>query len=258
MSLTYNSTGTPITYDITTEEIISYTDKEEHIKEAQGIFDVMPNIDQHFENVFVVGASGSGKSYWTASYALSYRRIFPKKNIFMFSQKTSDPSFEERTDKDGNKIDIKSILKLRRIKVDDSFLNKNIDVLKDFNDCLIIFDDFMYYDNKKLVDKICSVITQVLTLGRTPQLYCVITAHLIYQMKNKDMYMNLQNEIHKLVWFNGVNTFQLYYCLKNYWGISKKQINMLLHIEPSKKYQFTCLNKVPLYVITDHRCILLS
>jgi hypothetical protein len=255
MALTYDeSNNKPIAYDLATNEVIYYTDKE-GTNEAVGNFEVIPDFQQGFENVYAFGSSGSGKSYFTADYAMQYRRMYPKKNIFMFSQKTSDISFEERKDEEGKKIDIKNILKIRRIKVDDEFLHRDIDILKDFNDCLLIFDDFMYFENKKVVEKICNIVTQILNLGRTKHIYCIITAHLLYQIKNRDMYMNIQNEIHKLVFFKGVNVFQLTYCLRNYWGFSKKQINNLLRVDTSSR--FICINKNPSYVITKHRVILL-
>lgn len=253
MSLTYDETSTPIAYDLATGEILYYCEKHEGVREAIGNFEPIPNLEKEFENIFIFGASGSGKSYFAANYALAYRRMFPEKNIFMFSQKDSDPSFEVREEGD-KKINIKNVLKLRRIKIDDKFLERDIDITKEkcFFDCMIIFDDFMYFDNKKIIEKVCKLIIQILNLGRSRKIFCVITAHLLYQIKNRDMYMNLQNEIHRLVWFKGVNTFQLSYCLKNYWGYTRRQITSLLNFDNTSR--FTCISKLPAYVLTQHRC----
>lgn len=255
MSLTYNEQDAePIAYDDATQEIIFFKENspDQKITEAIGDFRIIPNIVRGFENVFCFGASGSGKSYAASEYALSYRRIFPNNNIFMFSQKSEDPAFEVR-----DKTSIKEVLNLRRIKVDDSFLQKNIDVTKDFKNCLVMFDDFMYFDNKRLVEKIINIIIQVLNLGRSLHIFSVITSHLIYSQGDgkRHLYANIQNEVHKMIFFKSVNVFQLNYCLKNYWGFSSSQIKKLLKIDDESR--FTCINKYPCYAVTKHRVVLL-
>jgi hypothetical protein len=262
MSLTYEENGNiPIALDLSINKILYYTEEEIENKayESIGVFQCIPNFQQMYEFVYVFGASGSGKSFWTANYALAYRKFYPNKNIIIFSQKTADSSFEERTDENGEKINIKNILQMKRIKIDEDILNTTVDITQDFYDCMLIFDDFLYYDNKKITEKICSIITQCLNMGRSRKIYCVITAHLLYQCgSNRQMYQNIQNEIHKLIFFNGVNVFQLTYSLKNYWGFSKRQINEILHIEARKRHNFTCINRLPLYILTNSTCLLVE
>lgn len=256
MSLIFSETNTPIAYDISTENILYYCDKEGEVIGEIGNFEIIPNTCNEFENIYVVGASGSGKSYFAASYALNYRRVYPKNNIFIFSQKDRDEAFEKRKSEKNDDIDMNAVLKVRRVKIDESFIKREIDITKDFKNCLIIFDDFLYYENKVLREKICNIITQILNLGRSNKIYCVITAHLLYQMKNRDLYMNIHNEVHKLVWFKGANMYQLKYCLKNYWGLSNKCVTSLMMIDGRSRW--TCLNRYPNYVLTHYRCLLLT
>jgi hypothetical protein len=261
MSLSYDETNLPIAFDRSSGEVIYFDEPQSgdgDIKEAHGTFDIIPDISQGYEIIYVFGASGSGKSYFAAGYALTYRKMFPHKNIFIFSKKASDPSFERRINIDGKNVNIENILKIRRVPIDDDFLDKKIDIATDFSDSLVIFDDFLYHEDKKIVEKLCHLVVDIITLGRQSGIYCVITAHLLYAMKNRDLYSNIQNELHKLVWFSGVNTYQLRYSLKNYWGIPQKMIEGLLQMEPRKKYSYTCLNRCPLYAISSHRCVLLS
>ena len=258
MSLTYDESNDtiPLAYDLKNDEIVYYSDvSPDNVQIAIGDFEPLPNLKQGYQFIYCVGCSGSGKSYYAATYAMNYRRLFKKNNIFMFSQKPTDPAFEERVE-NGKTIDIKNFLKLRRIKIDDDFVDKNIDIThKDFKDCLIIFDDFTAFNNKKITEKICNIVTQVLTMGRCQHIYCVVTAHLFYQVKNKDMYMNIQNEINQLIFFRGVNMFQLYYCLINYWGYTKRQIKNI--IDKGRTSRYICINKLPEYIITKNTILLL-
>jgi len=244
MSLTYEDTNKPIAYDLASERVLYYTEQDKNIYEAFGKFEVIPSIDKGFEFVYAFGQSGSGKSYWTSEYALSYRRIYPKNNIFLITQKPSDPAFDD-----------KSILKIRRVQIDDDFMDREIDITTDFKNCLIIFDDFMGFPNKKVTEKICNMVVQVLTLGRCNHIFSVITSHLLYTTNNSSLYMHIQNEIHRMVFFKGVNMFQLNYCLTNYWGFTKRQINYITSMDSESRW--ICVNKLPSYILSNFKCILL-
>lgn len=239
MSLTYHETKYPIANNTDYNDIVFYNSNDEKARKTmKGRFEIIPDVNKEFEFIYVFGASGCGKSFFTSQYALMYRRIFPKNNIYLFSQKYNDPAFSNKH------------LKIRHVPVNEDFLETEFDVLNIFNDCLIIFDDFLSFPNKKIVEKICNIIIQILTLGRTNRIFCVITAHLLYQNNNKSLYMNIQNEIHKIVFFKGVNMFQLNYCLINYWGFDKKTIKKILEIDPKSRWK--CLNKYPLICFTQN------
>lgn len=255
MSLTYELTENPIAYDLMNNKIISYkyNFKKGGIKEAIGVFKIIPNFEANFENIYVFGAGGSGKSYFTANYALEYRKHFPKNDIYLFSEKENDPSFEVRHDEKGD-TNIQSILRMRKVPLGEEFLESDLDILNTFNHCLLIFDDFLYFSDQRVIDKICKFIKRVLQLGRCNGIYCVITGHQMYQQKNNEMYAILQTEMHKLVWFTGANTYQRDYVLTHYWSLSKKQIKEINGYEPYIKYMFICINKMPKYIVTSHTC----
>ena len=96
------------------------------------------------------------------------------------------------------------------------------------------------------------MIQQVLSLGRKISIYCVITAHLLYEKNNQKLYTSIQNEIHKLVWFknNQTNVKQLRYCLEQYWSIEPKMVTKLTHFDRSSRW--ICLNRCPRYVVGQH------
>lgn len=259
MSLTYDQGDIPIAYDKSTQEIVSYNYQNDGTREAVGNFEILPNFGKNaktaFENIFMVGASGSGKSERAKQYALAYRRMYPKNNIFIFSQKKTDIAFEKL--EPGSLTDITNILRLRRVIVDDLFMDQEIDITTDYKDSLLIFDDFMYYEKKEYIEKIIKIIIQCLNLGRSNRIFTLITAHMFYQSQHRDLYANIQNEIHKMVWFAGVNQYQLNYSLQHYWGFNKKQIQSILHVQPSKQFMFYCLNKMPSVILTNNRCLIL-
>ena len=248
MSLTYKNTGYPIANDLATDEVIFFEESPNEIKtkEAIGNFDILPNIKNGFEVVYMCGAMGVGKSTQCRMYAQEYRRIFRKNNIFLFSQKMEDKAFDDYHE-----------LKIRRVKLDDIFMKKTFDVTKerDFHNSLILFDDIATIPEKKMVEKVLQIILQFITLGRQYHCYIVITSHMFYGFKNKELYANIQNEVNKLIWFKGVNTYQLKYILKQYWGYDVRQINRFLKMDPESR--FTCINKYPAYIITKHSCLLI-
>lgn len=247
MSLSYDETNYPITFDRATNRIIFYDENgRTNVKEAIGDFEIMPNIKLGFEVVYVCGAMGSGKTYFCKDYAVSYRKIYPQSNIFILSQKDTDPSFDK----------FKNI-GFRRVKLDETFLEKEMDItkMKQFHNSLIIFDDFMNISCKKLTEKVINLILQCITLGRQFHIYTLITSHMFYSTQNKNLYMNIQNEVHRLVWFKGVNVYQLRYILTQYFGYNKKQIHKMLNIDIDSR--FTSINKFPAYILTKYRCLLI-
>jgi len=252
MSLTYEQTGQPIAIDKSINKIISYSEDPRGPKEASGDFDLIPDIHRGFETIFIFGPEGVGKSYMAAEYCLQYRRLFPKNNIYMFSQKDSDPSYEVR---EKGHTNIKGLIKMRRIKIDDSFLSRDIDILKEFRQCLIVFDDFLVLPCKQLVEKLNNILLQVITLGRSNGLYCLITSHLLYNPMYRHIYQNIHNELHKLIFFRGMDFSQLMNNLKTHWGITPRKINKLINYDVGSRY--IILNRFPAYIMSSHNITLI-
>jgi hypothetical protein len=240
MSLTYDETLRPLAYDSKSDEVIYYNDRHDGTMEAIGNFDVIPQLD--FEVCHIVGAMGSGKSYWCSQYALSYKRIFPKNNIFLFSQKPTDKAFDDHPE-----------LKIRRIKFDEGFMKTKYDVAtqKDFHDALIIFDDYMTIPDKKIVEKIVQLILQFITISRAYHCHVLITSHMFYGFKNRELYASIETEVNRLVWFQGVNVYQLRYVLHMYWGYENKQINKFIRFDNNSRY--TLINKMPAYLMSKNK-----
>lgn len=251
MSLTLKETKNLVAYDAESEDFIYYSSESTGDSlYTDGNFELVPNLSEGFEFVYITGISGSGKSTVARDYALNYRRLFPKNDIYLITQ--SDETNVKEDKRIFDDFSTKQYLKHKRIYLDDSFIEKDIDVAKNYHDCLIIFDDFLYVNNKNILLKVINMIQQILSLGRKINVYCVITSHLIYERNNQRLYTSIQNEIHKLVWFrdNKTNKKQLKYCLSEYWGLSNKLISRLLNFD--KNSRWVCLNRSPLYVVAEH------
>ena len=76
--------------------------------------------------VYVCGSAGSGKSYFVSKYVMEYVKVLKHNPVYLVSENNEDPAFD---DKDY----------IKRIEINDMVENP-ID-WRDFENCLIIFDD---------------------------------------------------------------------------------------------------------------------
>lgn len=133
-------------YKKSRKEIVA--DKGEELE----LFPETPDINQR---IYVAGASGSGKSYWIASYIRSYLNLFPNNEVFLFSNKSKivkdnkeileDPAYQKIND-DFKKDVI--------VYIDVTTLTQPINH-QDFKDCLFIWDDVENLENSpNLIDQV--------------------------------------------------------------------------------------------------------
>ena len=251
MSITYKETEYPIAFDHTEHDLISYsevqsTEKKKPSTSVYGNFEVVPNFKQGFETILVVGAMGSGKSYWCGQYMDAYKKLYPYNKVYIFSQKDSDPSFDRLK------------LRPRRVIIDDEFVSEPFELahLPHYHHSLIIFDDFMTFSNKKYIEKLINVIMQFITLSRQYNCFTLITSHMFYGFNNRQLYASIQTEINKMVFFKGVNVYQLTYVIKNHFGHPVPFIKKLINFDPTSRY--ICISKFPQYVVSQHRCAIIN
>ena len=65
-----------------------------HFELPSGHFQLIPNTKRERDILYIVGSSGSGKSWFTAQYCKEYMRKFPKNDIYMVSNVSDDPSLK--------------------------------------------------------------------------------------------------------------------------------------------------------------------
>ncbi len=200
----------------------------------------IPNIETR-EVAYIAGPSGSGKSTYAAEYAAYLKKIFPEKDLFVFSRKDHDEPLDK--------------LKPIRIKIDDSLVESPIDLTQELSDgAIVVFDDvntILDDKQKKAVDKLMSDIMEV---GRSYGIYIIITNHLVIPSEKK-VARTIMNELHTLTIFpKSGSAQQIRYALKTYFGLNNKQVDIILKL-PSR--WVTISKSYPMYVLFEKGAFIL-
>ena len=175
-----------------------------------GKFQQVPDPEIERQILYITGASGSGKSTYTANYIKNYKKMFPENTIYCFSALKDDESLD--------------VVKPERIVIDDNLWKDPIDV-SEFKDSLVVLDDIDVISDKKQREAVYSVMNQILEVGRHFKITCVITNHL--PTAGKDT-RRVLNECHSVTYFPHSGTARgIKYLLQEYLGIDKYQIKKI-------------------------------
>ena len=187
---------------------------------------------------FIVGSSGSGKSYYICSWVKEYKKRFKKNPIYLFSSLNEDETLDTCNP--------------QRVILDDEFLREPID-LELYRDSCVIFDDCDTIQNKKLKEKVYCLMNMMLNTGRhyNISIWCVNHTATGTKMETKIVL----NEAHYIVYFSANQNKQLVYMLENYCGLDKKEMKYIKNIGS----RWVCIYKhFPQCVITDKQMFLLT
>jgi len=198
---------------------------------------MIPNIENR-EVVYIAGPSGSGKTSFACEYIKMFKKLFPKNSIFVFSRLKEDKILDD--------------LGIIRIVLDDDIIENPIDIHEDIdrND-LVMFDDTDTIQDIKIKNAVSRLKNDILETGRHNDIYILVTSHLINGNDRKDN-RTILNEAHSLVFFpKSGSTYGINYVLKNYLGLSKKQIDEII----SQKSRWVIIKKAyPQHVVTE-KCV---
>jgi hypothetical protein len=189
--------------------------KEIILKPNQGKFQYIPDENKERFIAYIVGASGSGKSFFASQLANEYKKLFPKNPIYLLSYLDNDSSIDQ----------VKGI---KRIKLNDEFIDTDLDA-SDFSDSLVIWDDTDCITDKAMILKLRDLLGKMLNTGRHCRNSVIYLSHIAC---NGLQTKGILNECHSLTFFNatlGGRTKQ--YLLNQYLGLNKKQIEALDKIE---------------------------
>lgn len=226
----------PCCEDCTVGEGDDYDDEEEldvgtKFTLPSGKFQPVPNIDKT-ETIFIGGPAGSGKSTLASKYLETYKKLFPQNPIIIFSRKDKDEVLDR--------------LKPYRFTIDESIITEPPDLLKELTGgACILFDDCIFSDDKinKVVQKL---IDEVLQLGRSYSIYCVIVSHLLNEGKKTKV---TWSEVHSVTIFpKSGNRYAMNYALEKYCGLDKKTRERILNL-PSR--WVTIGKQYPMYVLSE-------
>jgi len=246
--MNFESVGIPIAR--IGKKKIFVTDKTEdcthvsnHIKliKDNETFQLIPS-DRERDILYVTGASGSGKSYFSKNYILEYSKSHPKNPVYVFSSIGEDPSID-------------SIKNLKRVDIHNpEFLEDDID-LEEFKNSLILFDDTDCIRNKRIKDKVDSILDMLLQTGRHINCSIIYTTHVACNGKSTRLILS---EAHSITIFaKTMGNRVLKNLLDSYLGMDTKQIKTLKtlkggrHVTILKTYPMCIMSEKHLYTLNN-------
>lgn len=205
--------------------------QEFQIQNEHEHFQQIPNKNTERNILYVTGSSGSGKSYYTAQYIKEYKKIYPKRDIYLFSSVGDDAQIDK--------------LKVKRIKLNNDLLNETL-TAQDFKDCLVIFDDTDAITNKPLKNKVNQILDSILQTGRHYNVSCILTFHTATGGRDTKMILN---EAHSITIFpHNIGGRSSKYLLDGYLGLDKHEINS---IKKNPSRFVTILKTYPKIVLSE-------
>lgn len=219
---------------------LSKLDIEGQFDLPSGKFIPVPNIDTR-EITFIAGPSGSGKSTLASKYIEIYKKLFPQKPIIVFSRKPEDPVLDR--------------LRPLRFIIDENIVTNPPDIMNELpGGALVLFDDCNTFQDDKIKKAVAKLMHDIMEVGRSYGIYCVITSHLLNPNERKDS-RTIWNEAHTITIFpKSGNRHGMIYALKNYCGFDKKTIDKILNL-PSR---WVLVGKqYPNYVLHEKGALLL-
>ena len=259
MSLNFERVGKPIAMIINKDEknqknknqIISINENDEEVRTSYKDIKLEKNKNQIFQVIgdpneeryiyYIIGRSGSGKSYFIKQWiSLFYHELYKKRPIYLFSYLDSDKTLDE-------------LKYIKRIKLDNEFLNDDEITSKDFNNSCVIFDDIDNIKNKKIKKKVDDLLNEILVVGRHENITALITRHTATNGQETKIILA---ESHAYVIFpTGIGNKPLKYLLDNYLGLDNSQISKI----KNSKSRWVCIQRTfPLSVITEKDTYLLT
>ena len=175
-------------------------------------FQIIPDVSNGRFIYYVCGQSGSGKSWFCKSIVEVYKKMYPKREIFLVSALPDDA---------GSLDKLKYI---KRIKINsDAFLSDVIDI-KELKDSLVIFDDV---DSLKGIQKkkVWELMGNILTMGRHESISCLITYHVMTAGLETKLILN---EAHGIVSFPAtMGNSHMNYLYDKYLGLDRNEIKRI-------------------------------
>lgn len=204
-------------------EEIELNDEDEDIQ-------LVPNKKTERSILYITGASGSGKSYYTKEYVKQYHLLFPKNPIYLFSALNDDTTLD-------------SIKYLKRINLNDKFLNTPF-TINDFENMLVIYDDIDTITDKFMRLKLDEIKNMILQTGRHTRTSFIYTSHIPNKGNETKMILN---EAHSITIFpNTTGSRTIKYLLENLFGLDKYQIKKIKQIGTTKSRWITIIKSYPL------------
>lgn len=189
---------------------------------------------------YIVGASGSGKSYFCKQFISEYHKAYPTRPVYIISALAEDPTLD-------------SLKYIQRIKLTDSFVEDTI-TASDFQDSLLVLDDTDTISQKKVRNKVNQIRDDCLSTGRHFNVSLLVTAH--QPCRGAETKLILNESHFFTIFLMGLQGRAKSYLLESYLGLNKKQIKKLNDIDSRavtiiKNYPQVILAERNAYILTD-------
>lgn len=201
---------------------------------------VVPIMDEKTSRYFIAGPTGSGKSTIAADLIRQYKKQFPFNKVYLFSRVGSDPVL------DGLKG-------VKRIPLDDNFIDYPPDSTAEYKNSLCVFDDIDTLRPKKLKDAVLAVREDILQVNRKFGTTLICTEH---QLMNYKQTRNLLTDCEFVTFFpKSGSVYHINRFLKTYAGLNKAQIQKVLSLNSRAVTIHKCY---PMYILSEHNVYLLG
>ena len=186
----------------------------EYIKEFSNLelnndskFQQIPS-DNNREILYIVGASGSGKTTYATNYIKELRKKHKDIPLYIFS--TLHDDYTE--------------LEPNRIKLDTTLINDPIKA-EDLANSVCIFDDVDCISDKNIKKSVWFTLTQTLEIGRHFNIYVCMTNHIACAAESTK---KILNESYSITFFpQSGSSGNLMTLLKNHCGLTKNDIEKI-------------------------------
>lgn len=216
--------------------------KEFHTQHGEKLIP-LPNLKERFVD-YVAGPSGSGKSTMASSLATEFKKIYPKKPIYIFSRTSvdNDPAYKK--------------LKPIQISLDETIVEDPINIEKEITEggALMIFDDCTTIRDEAIKKEVQKLMEDAMEVGRKINCNMIILNHLVIPNEKK-FARTVMNELQNLTIFpKSGSSQQIRYALKTYFGLNNKQIDTILSLNSrwvriSKSYPMYVLHENGSYIL---------
>lgn len=201
--------------------------------------EVSVNTNTERQIIYIAGASGSGKSFWARRYIEAYQKAYPKRQVFVFSALTDDPSIDKIKD-------------LQRVKLTDAILQDDLPS-SEFADSLVLFDDVDSIQNSKIRKKVMDIQSDILQTGRHHNVSAVLTNHVATDGKATRLILA---EAHIITFFPSMMPSRmLKYLLENYMGLDKETIKKVKKL-PGRSVSY--IKGFPRVLVSDKEVMVLK
>lgn len=185
---------------------------------------------------YITAGSGSGKSFLMSQMARQYRKLNPDNSIFLFSFVEHDKNYD-------------GIDNFFKIPLNKKFYDQEI-VWEEFENSLLIFDDYDSTFDKALKSKIEFMLNHLLVQGRHLKASIAMTSHTNTDYKRTRLI--LAEATHLGIFPQTSSQKSLRYLLENYTNFGLPKIKDIIR---TKNSRWVVLKKSPPQVMVTEHCV---